>query len=886
MKKILALLLSVILIMSLAGCGTKNDDDNDKTPDQTAVSYELFSLPGTTKILQAEDTSPYYNSGYSLDIDLAKNEAEGAQLIIRPKQKVSSFDFKVENLLREGGGGVISTSDIEVFAQHYVELIRHTNPSSNRPLGYYPDALVPMSSFVKYKENKIEANKNQGIWITVKTNHDTPAGVYKGNFTLKINGVDKSIPVSVNVWDFDIPDEVNIRSTFNLFEESIMGAQLSNTPETYKTFVDYLLDYRISTTNPVSGRLNDEDWLEQIIEYAKDERVTCYDVFEESRIRLLIENSEPGLNLLEKAFTYVGDEPYDDAVFNIIQQRYNTKVLALISMGNEYEARCDEASCAGGSCKDQANHTSYLENRGLTKADIWGFELLISMSASIKKIEGLRTYCALVSDFDSQGQRDKYAQLRLDADNQFKDEAWWPEFISMFPKKDYATTHWYVCVHPYEPFANYNIDMELAAPRVLSWMQYNYKIDGVLTWGTATYHYNLNIQDTLNGWTSNNVYQEANGAYFGANGDGYLLYPGARYGIDGPIPSLRLMSVRDGFEDYEYIRIFEELFKKNCKTYGINEKQFDSIMQNLYDMLYSGVVPKKDYKLVGEARKMLAEMIELLSSDMKAIIKVNEIDIGSNKAVVDIFATEGTSLKVGTQTYTLSNKKISYTLDLTQSTSLEGTLVKNGIETDISVYVSKPVVAVSTFTDYALDAAKWKVSKAPASYADRDHMFISQNTDARFRIGADGSSMKVDINGRAWTENDKTNYFPSAYISKQDFFGTFKTEEIEYAAFWIYSDADFEIRLDFALEAELAGDTYTYTIGNYFLYKGWNLVKIVDFDAIEWELFNMNAMDYITNVKLEFAIKDHRQNYLIDNTKEANPRDYTFYLDNVYLCKK
>ncbi len=46
---------------------------------------------------------------------------------------------------------------------------------------------------------------------------------------------------------------------------------------------------------------------------------------------------------------------------------------------------------------------------------------------------------------------------------------------------------------------------------------------------------------------------------FGGNGDGTLFYPGTPARIGGttavPVPSIRLAHIRDGMEDYEYLRL-------------------------------------------------------------------------------------------------------------------------------------------------------------------------------------------------------------------------------------------------------------------------------------------------------------------------------------------
>ena len=42
-------------------------------------------------------------------------------------------------------------------------------------------------------------------------------------------------------------------------------------------------------------------------------------------------------------------------------------------------------------------------------------------------------------------------------------------------------------------------------------------------------------------------------------GDGILIYSGTKYGIRGPIGSLRLEDIRDGIEDYQYLEMAKDL---------------------------------------------------------------------------------------------------------------------------------------------------------------------------------------------------------------------------------------------------------------------------------------------------------------------------------------
>ena len=101
-----------------------------------------------------------------MDVKLAKNESEGVQLMITPEEDVAYYNVSVSDLSDNAGHTI---SDVEVYAEFYVKLTKHTNPNSVRPLGYYPDALIPMEVSKKSGENKIGAGQNQAVYINVTT---------------------------------------------------------------------------------------------------------------------------------------------------------------------------------------------------------------------------------------------------------------------------------------------------------------------------------------------------------------------------------------------------------------------------------------------------------------------------------------------------------------------------------------------------------------------------------------------------------------------------------------------------------------------------------------------------------------------------------------------
>jgi hypothetical protein len=101
----------------------------------------------------------------------------------------------------------------------------------------------------------------------------------------------------------------------------------------------------------------------------------------------------------------------------------------------------------------------------------------------------------------------------------------------------------------YRGWASYMVDHPAPLNRAMGPLAFSNGVDGELYFDTV-FAYN-----TRDPWKD--VFE------FGGNGDGTLFYPGtpARLGSGGhqPVASLRLKHLRDGLEDYEYLRLLTTL---------------------------------------------------------------------------------------------------------------------------------------------------------------------------------------------------------------------------------------------------------------------------------------------------------------------------------------
>jgi len=105
-----------------------------------------------------------------------------------------------------------------------------------------------------------------------------------------------------------------------------------------------------------------------------------------------------------------------------------------------------------------------------------------------------------------------------------------------------------------KPTPWWHIDFPLYHYRIASWIAWRYHMEGLLYWGGMAY---WNAVDDP--WRDPATYPPpARRRRHIFNGEGTLLYPAFDVGFHGAVPSMRLKALRDGIEDYEYLKILQK----------------------------------------------------------------------------------------------------------------------------------------------------------------------------------------------------------------------------------------------------------------------------------------------------------------------------------------
>ena len=141
----------------------------------------------------------------------AANERQSFQLLLNALgDAVTMIGVDLTDL--RGNGKVIPSSAVSVRRVNFVPIKKPSYITPARFLGEIGDPLVPVA--------KCKLSQKQGtaaLWVTVSVAPGTPAGTYLGQVTLRLADTDPvSIPVALEVYDFELPEFSSFRSNLGM----------------------------------------------------------------------------------------------------------------------------------------------------------------------------------------------------------------------------------------------------------------------------------------------------------------------------------------------------------------------------------------------------------------------------------------------------------------------------------------------------------------------------------------------------------------------------------------------------------------------------------------------------------------------------------------------
>ena len=188
---------------------------------------------GTTKVYRNE--LPFVGEiGGTVRLELAANEAEGVQVVLRSRNALrKNVQVTVSDLTNEKGDKIAS-SQVEVSPVGYVNTKKPYYPVPF--VGWHPD---PLLSFLK--SFTLDEEVWQPVWLDVRSQPDQKPGLYKGAITAKADDVNVlSIPFEVRVWDFAVPHQQHFPTAFSLMDQIMYRPYGVNVPdEEWRKYMAY-----------------------------------------------------------------------------------------------------------------------------------------------------------------------------------------------------------------------------------------------------------------------------------------------------------------------------------------------------------------------------------------------------------------------------------------------------------------------------------------------------------------------------------------------------------------------------------------------------------------------------------------------------------------------
>ena len=511
---------------------------------------------GTTKV-RPRDTPP---SAVDAAISAARNEYEAFQIVVHndgaTPLRLASYAWV--RPLTAASGASIPPEAVRVFAEVMYDVTMQSGPDG--ATGKWPDALVPdVDDIREQKRNAFTKwwsaapGENGVIYVEVHVPDDAvlPAGDYASALNLAFSdGSARTVNVKLTVWDFRLPSTSSLPTAFGMWIDQVCRAMKGETwcadytdqMESGLPYARFMLDHRVTVKFIASG----PDGIGGACDLSADPPRCDWSRFDE-KYGPLLDGTDPALHLKGARATTAqfswSNRGFGDP--NAAQQ-HRAWARHFREKGwfdRTFDYTCDEppATCAWTDIPGRAS---------IVHAGDPSFRTLVTTSIAEASRTDPNTGRPYTSDIDvivpvlnfmhDKGGSDQRATYAPYSSRAGTNRRLWM-YQSCMSHGCGDGTNWDAYWTGWN--ADYTIDASGLKNRAMEWMSFLYDVDGELYWDTT---YSLSTAFT-------------NQSGFGGSGDGNLLYPGTPAligGTDGiPLASLRLKLLREGMEDYEYLRL-------------------------------------------------------------------------------------------------------------------------------------------------------------------------------------------------------------------------------------------------------------------------------------------------------------------------------------------
>jgi hypothetical protein len=464
-----------------------------------------------------------------VDVRVARNTRRAFQLALR-----SVEDRRVSVTIGElagPGGATIAPEAIRIHRVDYVPIdfpigyagseaprthrLRPTRRGNDGWAGMWPDPLVPLGADGAVQ---LRAGQTQPLWFDLDIPVDAKPGDYRGTIAVRFASEVFRFPLSVRVWRFAMPDHPRLPAIYDLRNGPGVPAVDTADATELRKWCAFLAAYKVSPGMcivPPKFALKDGRMRMETTEFD----AFCAYLFDELGVARLytpwlfyacgwarMPKKVFGFEAFSDDYDRAWTSAYEQFVRHITKRGWRDRFVFYIS--------------------DEPHESSEGTIAGLARLADMARKIAPDVpiySSTWRHIKGLEDHITMWGI----GIHGSFPQEKVDARRVKGDRFWY-------------TTDGHMCTDtPY-----------LAVETLLPWFCFRYGCEAYEFWGVSWWTHD----PWERGWHTF-IRQSSDGVKYRwvryPNGDGFLAYPGAAQGIDGPLPSIRLLAAREGVDDYE-----------------------------------------------------------------------------------------------------------------------------------------------------------------------------------------------------------------------------------------------------------------------------------------------------------------------------------------------
>jgi hypothetical protein len=259
MKKRTMVMIGLLLGVTLYSAGRFPVQSRPPAPAAvSAINQSVLLKTTDLAVWQALPTEKIFpdqalpqESSAAVEIFAAQGEYEPFQIILRPQRAVPKISLVLSDFSSDENGYRLAQENLEIRQVDYVNITEPTDWNSYS--GPVPDPLPDYEPLF----NPLP-QRNYPYWITAFIPSETPAGNYHGTLEIvSTPGETLVIPINLHVWDFELPKESHIRTSYGLSNWEVAWYHNLTDPAKQRAVLDLYYEsyrqHRVSVFNPMAN---------------------------------------------------------------------------------------------------------------------------------------------------------------------------------------------------------------------------------------------------------------------------------------------------------------------------------------------------------------------------------------------------------------------------------------------------------------------------------------------------------------------------------------------------------------------------------------------------------------------------------------------------------